>query len=280
MIHTSAAALRDRLSGRLIAATLTPRSDAGIDGTILRGYLSSLIVDGTEALAVAAHTGRGPYLTAAERDVVVTAAKGFGVPVLVGVEDAGQARHAAALGADGVLVFPPLSGAVALHDEIWQAGGLPMIAFDLYLRPYPPGVLTEIVAHPGVAGLKLARLHDAIACQRGIAVARAAGRLAITGEDRMFGASLMWGAEAALVGLAAASVAVTADTLRAWREGRFADFVAASARTDAFAESTFFEPFDGYVQRMQWIAAAERRIPHEFATDPYAPPLPGEGPQS
>lgn len=274
MIHPSAAALRDKLSGRLIAAALTPTAQPAV----LKGYLESLVRDGAEALAVAAHTGRGPHLTAAEREIVVEAARGFGVPVLVGVEDAEQARSAATLGADGVLVFPPLSGALAVHDEIWRASGLPMVAFDLYIRPYGPSVLAAVVAHPGVAGLKLARLHDAIACQHGIAVARAAGRLAITGEDRMFGASLMWGAQAALVGLAAASVAITADTVRAWREERYADFVAASARTDAFAESTFREPFDGYVQRMQWIAAAEGRFPHEYATDPYAPPLPGEGP--
>jgi 4-hydroxy-tetrahydrodipicolinate synthase len=274
MIHPSAAALRDKLSGRLIAAALTPTADAAI----FKGYAESLVRDGAEALAVAAHTGRGPHLSAAERETVVKAAQGLGVPVLVGVEDAAQARAAASLGADGVLVFPPLADAPAVHDEIWSAGGLPMIAFDLYIRPYPPQVLARVLEHPGVAGLKLARLHDAIACQHGIAAARAADRLAITGEDRMFGASLMWGAQAALVGLAAASVSITADTLRAWRENRFADFVAASARTDAFAGSTFFEPFDGYVQRLQWIAAAEGRFPPEYATDPYAPPLPGEGP--
>lgn len=280
MIHPRAAALRDQLTGRLIAATLTPRGKAGIDPVIFRGYLESLLRDGAEALAVAAHTGRGPHLSRDERKLVICAARELGVPVLVGVDETEQARQAAELGADGVLVFPPASDTLGLHEAIWQASALPMVAFDLYLRPYPAAVLDEILAHPGVAGLKLARLHDAIACQRGIAVARAAERLAITGEDRMFGASLMWGAQAALVGLAAASVPVTADTLRAWRDGRFADFVAASAATDAFAEATFFEPFDGYVQRMKWIAAAEGRFPHEHATDPYAPPLPGEGPVS
>lgn len=278
MIHPRAAALRDQLTGSLVAATLTPRNEQGIDPEILRGYLESLLRDGAEALAVAAHTGRGPHLSPAERTLVISTARELATTVLVGVQDAEQARQAADLGADGVLVFPPESDAAGLHEAIWRDSAQPMIAFDLYLRPYPAEVLVEVVAHPGVAGLKLARLHDAIACQRGIAVARAAERLAITGEDRMFGASLMWGAEAALVGLAAASVPVTADTLRAWREGRFADFVEASAATDAFAEATFFEPFDGYVQRLQWIAAAEGRIPHEYATDPYAPPLPGEGP--
>jgi len=277
MIDPRAAALRDRLSGRLIAATLTPASETGFDEKVFDEYLRSLLADGVEALAVAAHTGRGPHLTADVRDHVVRSAVRTGAPVLVGVggpEAPAQAVRAAELGAHGVLVFPPAERAEECHDAIWRAGGLPMIAFDLYLQPYDPGTLAVVLRHPGVAGLKLARLHDAIACQTGITMARDAERLAITGEDRMFGASLMWGAEAALVGLAAAAVHITGDTLRAWNEGRSADFIAASARTDAFATVAFAEPVDGYVQRMQWIAAAEGRIPESFATDPHAPALP------
>jgi len=279
MIDPSAGALRDLLTGRLIAATLTPRSSAGIDADVLKAYFEGLIADGVEALAVAAHTGRGPFLSPADRDLVVSVARQAGVPVLVGVNGdsdhaSAQAARAAELGADGVLVFAPGGEIVAHHDAIWRAAGLPMIAFDLYLNPYPPAQLAQLMGHPGVAGLKVARLHEAIACQTGIATARATDRLAITGEDRMFGPSLMWGAQAALVGLAAAAVETTAATLRAWRERRFADFVAASARTDALAEATFTEPMDGYVQRMQWIAAAEGRIPPSQATDPHAPVLP------
>lgn len=277
MIDPRAASLRDRLSGLLIAAALSPLSENGFDEKVFDAYLRSLLSDGVDALAVAAHTGRGPHLTAEVRDDVVRSAVGTGAPVLVGVggpEAPAQAARAAELGAHGVLVFPPAEDAVGRHDAIWRVSGLPMIAFDLYLQPYDPATLAGVLRHPGVAGLKLARLHDAIACQTGITMAREAERLAITGEDRMFGASLMWGAQAALVGLAAAAVNITGDTLRAWNDGRFADFVAASGRTDAFATVAFAEPVDGYVQRMQWIAAAEGRIPETFATDPFAPALP------
>lgn len=277
MIDPRAADLRDRLSGRLVAATLSPACATGLDPEVLDGYLRSLLADGAEALAVAAHTGRGPHLTAEQRDLVVRTAVRTGAPVLVGVsgtEAAAQAVRAAELGAHGVLVFPPDEDAEPQHDAIWRAGGLPMLAFDLYLRPYPPAVLARLLRHPGVAGVKLARLHDAIACQTGITMARDTDRLAVTGEDRMFGASLLWGAQAALVGLAAAAVHVTGDTLRAWNRGDHTGFVAASARTDAFAAVVFDAPVDGYVQRMQWIAAAEGRIPAAYATDPYVPALP------
>lgn len=280
MIDSSAAGLRDRLDGRLVAAALTPRRpDGGVDPSVLDGYLGGLVDGGVEGLAIAAHTGRGPFLSRTEREGAIRSAGRTGVPVLVGVSGAlpeatEQARQAAALGAHGLLVFPPHENALAYHDALWRAAGLPLVAFDLYLRPYPGSTLRELVRHPGVAGLKVARLHDAVACQAGIAAARAEERLAISGEDRMFGPSLMWGAGAALVGLAAASVGVTLETLKAWRERRFTDFVTASARTDALALATFCPPYDGYVQRMQWIAVAEGRIPADCGTDPQAPDLP------
>ncbi|PZF91986.1 dihydrodipicolinate synthase family protein [Micromonospora deserti] len=254
-----------------------------VDAAVLDRYLRGLVADGADALAVLAHTGRGPYLAEPTRDLVTRCAVATGVPVVVGVggrpgeragEVAAQAARAAALGAVGVLVFPVDSDPVGHHDAIWRAAALPMLAFDLYVRPYPAPVLAALLAHPGVAGVKVARLHDAIACQGALTAARRADRLAVTGEDRMFGASLMWGAEAALVGLAAAAVPTTAAVLRAFTDQRYADFVAASARLDRLAEVTFTEPMEGYVRRMLWIAVDEGRIPAGHAADPYGPALP------
>ncbi|WP_037934636.1 dihydrodipicolinate synthase family protein [Streptosporangium roseum] len=183
-----------------------------------------------------------------------------------------EARVAADLGADAVMVFPT-DDPWAAHDAIWRSTGLPMIAFDLYVRPYPPGVLRRLVRHPGVAGLKTALLSDAMGCQEAIAVTREAGRLPITGEDRMFGPSLLWGAEAALVGIAAAAVEVTAEVMTAFAGSDLRGFERASARLDRLAAATFTEPMEGYVQRMLWLAAAEGRIPDSHAHDPYGPDL-------
>ncbi|MEV0726511.1 dihydrodipicolinate synthase family protein [Micromonospora purpureochromogenes] len=286
MIAPAAAALRDRLRWKLVAATATPMDSAGsVDPAVLDRYLRGLIVDGADALAVLAHTGRGPYLDEATRDLVTRCAVDTGVAVIVGVggrpgertaEVAAQAARAAALGAAGVLVFPVDPEPVAHHDAIWRAAGLPMLAFDLYVRPYAAPQLAALLEHPGVAGVKVARLHDAIACQAGLAAAHRADRLAVTGEDRMFGPSLMWGAQAALVGLAAAAVPVTAAVLAAFADQKYADFVAASARLDRLAEVTFTEPMEGYVRRMLRIAADEGRIPTSHAVDPYGPALPDD----
>lgn len=284
MIAPAAAALRDRLRWRLIAATATPVDASGaVNAHVLDHYLRGLVTDGADALAVLAHTGRGPYHGESTRDLVISRAVDTGAPVIVGVggrpgertdDVAAQAVRAATLGAAGLLVFPVDGDPVAHHDALWRAAGLPMLAFDLYLRPYAEPVLAELLRHPGVAGVKAARLHDALACQAVLAAAHLADRLAVTGEDRMFGPSLMWGAEAALVGLAAAAVPTTARVLRAYADKCHDEFIAASADLDRLAEVTFTAPMEGYVQRMLWIAAEEGRIPADHAGDPYAPALP------
>ncbi|TMR33816.1 dihydrodipicolinate synthase family protein [Nonomuraea zeae] len=302
----SAQNLRDRLRGALIAAAATPMTESGeVDLDVVSRYLAGLVADGATGLAVLAHTGRGPYLASETRAAVIERAVALGVPVLVGVgggpdpdgesrsgreasrsgpemsrsgpESSGtaeQARVAAELGADGVLVFPSAGDRVALHDEVWRAARLPMIAFDLYTLPCPAGTMRALLEHPGVAGLKTALLSDAMGCQRAIELTRRAGRLAITGEDRMFGPSLLWGAQAALVGIAAASVGVTAAVMEAYRGSDLRAFEEASGRLDRLAAATFTEPMEGYVRRMLWLAATEGRIPESFAHDPYGPPLP------
>jgi 4-hydroxy-tetrahydrodipicolinate synthase len=45
------------------------------------------------------------------------------------------------------------------------------------------------------------------------------------------------------------------------------DLVAAGRALDELARVAFRAPFDGYVQRMAWIAADEGRIPWEYAVD-------------
>ncbi|MCA2220319.1 dihydrodipicolinate synthase family protein [Nonomuraea aurantiaca] len=276
----SAQVLRDRLRGTLLAAAATPMTESGeVDLGVVSRYLAGLVEDGADGLAVLAHTGRGPYLTPDVRAAVIERAVALGVPVIVGVGGAPEqaeeeARVAASLGADGVLVFPTEGDRLGGHEAIWRAAGIPMIAFDLYTRPCPADTMRDLLRHPGVAGIKTALLSDAMGCQRAITLARETGRLAITGEDRMFGPSLLWGAEAALVGLAAASVSVTAGVMAAYRGSDLRAFDAASGRLDRLAAATFTEPMEGYVQRMLWLAAAEGRIPESHAHDPYGPSLP------
>ncbi len=84
----------------------------------------------------------------------------------------------------------------------------------------------------------------------------------------MLGPSLMWGADAALVGIAAAVPRVTVDLLDAWLAGRYRDFVATALRADALGALVFRAPVDTYVQRMAWLAAWEGRLPRSLCHDP------------
>ncbi|MFI5717206.1 dihydrodipicolinate synthase family protein [Nocardia sp. NPDC051750] len=266
--------------GRLYSAPATPFDAAGVARPEFAGdYFRALVAAGADGLAIAAHTGRGPHLSAAVRTELIHAARRAGASTVVGVANAGEARVAADAGAEAVLVFPVPgdTSAVLRHlDELWTAAELPLIAFDLYTTPYPDSTFAAVVEHPAVAAVKLARLSEAIACQDRIALVRNRGKLAVTGEDRMFGASLTWGAETALVGIAAAAVSLTRAVLDTFSGPDLPAFLEATRRLDAFAAATFREPFDGYVQRMAWIAGAEGILPTDLLTDPYAPPLPGD----
>ncbi|MEV0964682.1 MULTISPECIES: dihydrodipicolinate synthase family protein [unclassified Streptomyces] len=292
-----------RLRGTVLPAVATPMDERGVvDFAALRRYAGYIAGQPVGGVAVWAHTGRGLHLSEEDRGRVLAVWRsavdgpvvaGAGVPRSVRAErprdvvDAtvAMAVRAAEGGADAVMVYPPalLAGddgaAVALHQEAAAASGLPVLGFLLHGEaggyPYPPRLVRRLLGLPSAAGLKLATLDRAMACQDAIRAALPTGKLVVTGEDRMFGPSLMWGADAALVGIAAARVPLTTAVLDAWRAGDHRAFVRASARLDAFAGATFLDPIEGYVQRMLWAAVWEGVLPEEAAHDPYGPRLPG-----
>lgn len=301
--HVRAHRLRHAVRHRLIAAPATPlAADGRLWPEDLAAYAQALgrSVDG---VCVWAHTGRGLELSDDQRDLVLTTFRAAVTgPVLAGVGPrhtggaAGRgggfateldatvrmAQRAAELGADGLMVFPAPAlrdpadrtrRVLRLHDAVSEATGLPVIGFLLYPEAggaqYDPALLRELAARPSVVGVKLATLYQAVRCQDAIAAIRGAGALAITGEDRMFGPSLMWGAEAAVVGIAAAAAELSTHLVRTWFAGAAGDFLAASARLDRLAVRLFGPPFDGYVQRMLWVAHREGLIPARSAFDPH-----------
>ncbi|MFF8290220.1 dihydrodipicolinate synthase family protein [Streptomyces sp. NPDC016309] len=291
-----------RLRGTVLPAVATPMDAAGVvDLGALRGYAERIAAEPIGGVAVWAHTGRGLYLSEEDRRRVLAVWReavdgpvvaGAGVPRAAGSPDrdgaveatVAMAVAAAEGGADAVMVYPlaQLAGdedaAVELHERVAAASGLPVVGFFLHGEaggyPYPPRLVERLLGLPSAVGLKLATLDRAMACQDAIGAARSSGRLVITGEDRMFGPSLMWGADTALVGIAAARVPLTSAVLDGWREGDHERFVRASARLDRFAAATFVAPIEGYVQRMLWAAVWEGLVPEEAAHDPYGPRLP------
>ena len=198
-----------------------------------------------------------------------------------------MARHAADLGADALLVHPPVAFrdrtdcdqiVLDYHSAIAEAG-LPLVLFYLYEAAggiaYSPAILAELLSRPEVIGIKIATLDRVMTFQDIVGHIKEGGlgKLVITGEDRFLGYSLMCGAQAALIGMAAACTALQAELLGSYWSGRADRFLALSATVDDLAQHTFKAPMEGYIQRMLWCLVHQGVIAAEAAYDPWGPPL-------
>jgi 4-hydroxy-tetrahydrodipicolinate synthase len=197
--------------------------------------------------------------------------------IVAGASSIEMAREAKRGGADALLAFPTRDNAIAYHAEI--ARELPVIAFYLYEAAggvsYDDATLHAILALPGVIGIKVATLDSVMTFQRIAALMRDhPDKLLITGEDRFLGYSLQMGARAALIGMGAALTDVQAALLRSRASGDDRAFLRLSTQVDAFAETTFVAPMEGYIRRMLWALAADGVIPDDACDDPWGPALP------
>lgn len=200
-----------------------------------------------------------------------------GKVLVAGANSIEMAREAKRGGADALLAFPRRDNAVRYHEEL--ARELPVIAFYLYETAggvsYDDATLHAILALPGVIGIKVATLDSVVTFQRIAAIMRDhPEKLLITGEDRFLGYSLEMGARAALIGMGAALTDLQARALSAFRDGDHASFSRVSTQLDAFAQTTFVAPMEGYIRRMLWALAADGVIPDDACDDPWGPALP------
>ena len=273
--------LAERLDGGLIPAVPVPFRGREIDLAAQRAYATWMAAQPVAGVAVWAHTGRGPHLSAEQRRVVLEGWR-EALPdrvVVVGARDITMAIEARRGKADALLAFPQATDTVPYHQRLGRE--LPVIAFYLYGAAggvdYDDATLHRILELPEVIGIKVATLDSVMTFQRIAAVLRDhPAKLLITGEDRFLGYSLLLGAKAALIGMGAALPDLQADLIRArWAED-WSRFVALSELCDRFSQVTFIQPMEGYIRRMLWAAAAEGAIPEEACDDPWGPPLPGE----
>ena len=296
---------RGEVFHELFPAVPVPFGRSGqIDEAALARYAAWMAEQTIGGVAVWAHTGRGLYLTDQEREtvlrawrrampagrlVIAAAGAALGEPGVAEALNSARAMawQAADLGADALLVHPPVAfrdrpdcETVLLdyHATIAEAG-LPLVLFYLYEAAggisYSLKILAELLARPEVIGIKIATLDRVMTCQD---IARqvkeqAPSKLVITGEDRFLGYSLMCGAEAALIGMAAACTGLQAELLRSYWTGQADRFLALSAAVDDLAQNTFLAPMEGYIQRMLWCLVHHGIIPAEAACDPWGPEL-------
>jgi 4-hydroxy-tetrahydrodipicolinate synthase len=255
-----------------------PFRGSTIDFAAQRAYASWMARQPVAGVAVWAHTGRGPHLSADQRRVVLEEWRAAlpGKVVVAGANGPTMARDAKRGGADALLAFPVRENAVVYHDELSQE--LPVIAFYLYEAAggvnYDDKTLHGILSLPGVVGIKVATLDSIMTFQRIAALMRDhPDKLLITGEDRFLGYSLMMGARAALIGMGAALTDLQAALLDTFSKDTNA-FQRLSTQIDAFSQATFTEPMEGYIRRMLWALAADGIIPDDACDDPWGPQLP------
>jgi len=299
--------LVERLRHQVVPAVPVPYDSRGkIDAAATRQYARWMAHQPLGAVAVWAHTGRGLLMSDAERAHTLELWRealdetpiicGVGAPAAARLPDDPAARTervielsvslAAAAkqgGASGLLVYPPTAlrelpdrdrRAVAVHAAVAEVG-LPIIAFYLYEAAggisYSLDAIGELSGLTGVIGIKVATLDSVMMYQDVAArVMEHENVLLITGEDRFLGYSLMLGAEAALIGMAAACTDVSSALLDAWYARDLTRFADLSRALDAFARVTFTQPMDCYVQRMLWALEADGVIP-DGATDRFGP---------
>jgi 4-hydroxy-tetrahydrodipicolinate synthase len=271
--------LAERIQWGLIPAVPVPFRGDRLDGQAQREYARWMAAHPVAGVAVWAHTGRGPHLSAEQRrEVLETWREALPDRVIVaGARDITMAIEARRGRADALLAFPERNDPVGHHRRLGRE--LPVIAFYLYEAAggvaYDDATLHAILELPQVVGIKVATLDSIMTFQRIAALIRShPDKVLITGEDRFYGYSVMAGATAALIGMGAALPDAQAELLQAFRDRQWERFVALSALCDRLAQATFVEPMEGYIRRMLWAAAAEGAIPREACDDPWGPALP------
>jgi 4-hydroxy-tetrahydrodipicolinate synthase len=250
-----------------------------LDGESQRAYARWMAAHPVAGVAVWAHTGRGPHLTAEQRAEVLDTWR-EAMPdrlIVAGARDITMAIEARRGRADALLAFPERSDPVGHHRRLSRE--LPVIAFYLYQAAggvaYDDATLHAILDLPDVVGIKVATLDSVMTFQRIAGLLRShPDKVLITGEDRFYGYSVMAGATAALIGMGAALPDAQAELLHAYRDRQWERFVTLSSVCDRLAQATFVEPMEGYVRRMLWAAAAEGAIPRDACDDPWGPALP------
>jgi 4-hydroxy-tetrahydrodipicolinate synthase len=280
------AAERDRLSAGL-AWGLVPAVPVPFRGRTLaedaqQAYARWMAQQPVAGVAVWAHTGRGPQLSAEQRRSVLATWRAAlpGKLIVAGANSAEMARDARAGGADALLAFPRRDDPVRYHQALGRE--LPVIAFYLYEAAggvaYDDATIRALLDLPEVIGIKVATLDSVMTFQRIADVAHAyPDKLLVTGEDRFLGYSLMMGARAALVGMGAALTDLQARLLAAYGARDHTLFLRLSSLIDAFGVATFTEPIEGYVRRMLWALAADGVLPADACDDPWGPELGAEG---
>jgi 4-hydroxy-tetrahydrodipicolinate synthase len=153
-----------------------PFRGSELDSAAQRDYARWMATQPIAGVAVWAHTGRGPHLSAElRREVLETWREALPDRVVVaGARDITMAIEARRGRADALLAFPQRNDPVGYHRRLGRE--LPVIAFYLYEAAggvgYDDATLHAILELPEVVGIKVATLDSVMTFQRIAALMR------------------------------------------------------------------------------------------------------------
>lgn len=226
-----------------LVTPLTP--DGALDLPGLDRLVDHLIGAEVDGLFVLGSSGQVAYLTDTQRDQVVARVvdRAAGrVPVVTGTVDLTaariieQARRAAELGVDGVVVTAPL---YALNDAaeirrhfqlVAEAVPVPVLAYDVPVRvgsKLTPELLLQLAADGAISAVKDSSGDDVSFRQLVARNVEAGSPLRVlTGHEILCDAMALLGADGAVPGLANVD---PAGYVRLWRAARAGDWAGAAA---------------------------------------------------
>jgi 4-hydroxy-tetrahydrodipicolinate synthase len=289
-----------RFSGVMPANLLPFTADLAIDEPAYRAHLRWLAdTRGVTGIVANGHAAEVSSLTREERQRALAIALdevGDACPVVAGVYSDGTAeavtlaRDARALGAAGVLVFPPtlfMWGAQAKpamvlrhFAEIAAHADLPIIVFEYPPASgigYAPETLARLAEIPQVAGVK-DWSNDIVAFERNLRALRATGRpVAMLSSFTMsLMATFLLGADGAISGMGSVAADLQAELYEACQKGDLDGARRLNDRLDPLVRVFYAPPFVDMHNRMKEALALLGRIPAAHVRPPLTPVPPAE----
>jgi 4-hydroxy-tetrahydrodipicolinate synthase len=284
-----------KFSGIMPANLLPFRADLSIDEAAYRTHLRWLAdTRGVTGIVANGHAAEVSSLSRDERQQALAIALdevGAVCPVVAGVYSDGtqeavqQAREAKALGAAGVLVFPPtlfMWGAQDKPDmalrhfsEIAEHADLPIIVFEYPPASgigYAPATLARLAEIPQVAAVK-DWSNDIVAFELNLRAVRATGRpVAVLSSFTMsLMSTFLLGADGAISGMGSVTADLQADLLAACQKGDVEEARRINDRLEPLVRVFYAPPFVDMHNRMKEALVLLGRLPAAHVRPPLTP---------
>lgn len=235
----------------IIPPLLTPRTESGeIDRAGITALVDHLVAGGVHGIFALGSSGEVPYLTSAERDLVLRAAIEAAdgrVPVLVGVSEQTTTRvleeadRLLAIGGDAVVVTTPfyaLSDAAEVERHMRTIAAhvsVPVFAYDVPVRTHmkmPLDVIVRLAKEGVIAGVKDSSGDD-IGFRRLLLATRDLPDFAVfTGHEVVTDGAMLGGAAGIVPGLGNVD---PAGYVRIYEAAKAGDWASAVAEQDRLA---------------------------------------------